>query len=94
MRNSEVLYEDNPNKYEDGTLRINRLKKRISLKVHWQDVSGKYHTDYYVPNTPRYVEQYHDVPDFYVCTDVEKSVRKALTHLPIHETWIEVWRTD
>ena len=94
MRNTELLYEDNPNKYGDGTLRINRLKSHVSLKVVWQDVSGKYHTNWFVPNTEYYRHNYYNVPDFEIWNFPEDGVRKFLTHCPLHDFWVEVWRND
>ena len=94
MRNPSIIYESNPNRVTERPLRINILKKNISLKVVFQSVDGKYVTNWFVPNTPENSEQFFTVPDFHVCENVEESVRKFLQHIPIHDTWIEVWRED
>jgi len=87
---TESLYEDNPNK--STPLRINRLKSEISLKVIWQSVDGRWKTDWFVPNTKHYIDNYHSISDFHICEFPEESVREFLQHCPIHNTQIEVWR--
>lgn len=91
----ENLYEDNPEKHdENGVLTINRLKKQISLKIMWQSVSGKWQTDWFVPNTPSNASNYQGISDFHICESVEKTARAFLQHCPIHNTQIGIWRGD
>lgn len=88
----ERLYEDNPNK--GNPLRINRLKSNVSLKLLWQDLNGKWHNDWFIPNTEHYKANYSNMMDFHLCNFPEDGLRDFLQHVPLHNMQVEVWRED
>lgn len=86
------IYEDNPKKNIELPLRINRLKSRVSLKIVWQDLNLKFHTDYFIPKTQNNVNEYQFLPDFHIWDFPEDGVRKFLQHCPIHYIEVSIWR--
>ena len=65
------------------------VKPGYLFRVTWKSIDGRYYTDFFVSlNTKRYST--YDVSYVHKCSDIEKSLREYLSHLPLHSVTITI----